>query len=81
MDKNGVPLNYGKIMYSDSIATCTGAIFGTSTVTTFVESGAGIATGGKTGFASVITAIILLFGDILSRFWLKVKQIYCIIIV
>ncbi len=58
MDKNGVPLNYGKIMYSDSIATCAGSIFGTSTVTTFVESGAGIATGGKTGFASVITAIM-----------------------
>ena len=58
MDEKGIPLNYDKIMLSDSIATCTGAVFGTSTVTTFVESGAGIATGGKTGFASLITAIL-----------------------
>lgn len=34
-------------MISDSVATCTGAILGTSTVTTFVESGAGVAAGGK----------------------------------
>ena len=58
MDEKGMPLNYDKIMLSDSIATCSGAIMGTSTVTTFVESGAGIATGGKTGFASLITAIL-----------------------
>lgn len=58
MDENGVPLNYNKIMYADSIATCTGSIFGTSTVTTFVESGAGIATGGKTGLTALTTAIM-----------------------
>ncbi len=58
MDEKGVPLNYNKIMLSDSIATCTGAIFGTSTVTTFVESGAGIATGGKTGLTALTTAIM-----------------------
>ncbi|MBQ9755989.1 MAG: NCS2 family permease [Clostridia bacterium] len=58
MDENGVPLNYNKIMYADSIATCTGALFGTSTVTTFVESGAGIATGGKTGLTALTTAIM-----------------------
>ncbi len=58
MDENGVPLNYNKIMYADSIATCTGAIFGTSTVTTFVESGAGIATGGRTGLTALTTAIM-----------------------
>ena len=58
MDEKGIPLNYDKIMYSDSIATCAGAIFGTSTVTTFVESGAGIATGGKTGLTALTTAIM-----------------------
>ncbi len=58
MDEKGVPVNYDKIMLSDSIATCTGAIFGTSTVTTFVESGAGIATGGKTGLTALTTAIL-----------------------
>ncbi len=60
IDENGKPLNYNKIMYSDSIATCAGAMLGTSTVTTFVESGAGIAAGGKTGFASLVTAVLFL---------------------
>ena len=60
MDENGTPLNYNKIMYADSIATCTGAIMGTSTVTTFVESGAGIAAGGKTGLTALTTAILFL---------------------
>ncbi len=58
MDEKGTPINYNKIMYSDSIATCAGAIMGTSTVTTFVESGAGIAAGGKTGLTALTTAIM-----------------------
>lgn len=58
MDENGTPINYGKIMLADSIATCTGAICGTSTVTTFVESGSGIAEGGKTGLTALSTAIM-----------------------
>ncbi len=58
MDENGVPLNYDKIMYADSIATVAGSVMGTSTVTTFVESGAGIATGGKTGLTALTTAVM-----------------------
>lgn len=60
VDENGKPLNYNEIMISDSVATCTGAIFGTSTVTTFVESGSGIAAGGKTGLTALVTAICFL---------------------
>ena len=60
MDKNGKPLNYSKIMYSDSIATCIGAAAGTSTVTTFVESGVGVAAGGRTGLTALTTAILFL---------------------
>ena len=56
-DENNKPFNYNKIMYSDSIATCTGALFGTSTVTTFVESGSGIAAGGRTGLTALSTAV------------------------
>ncbi|MBR5899803.1 MAG: NCS2 family permease, partial [Clostridia bacterium] len=55
-DENNKPHNYGKIMISDAIATCTGAIFGTSTVTTFVESGAGVSAGGRTGLTALVTA-------------------------
>ena len=43
-------------MICDSIATCTGAMLGTSTVTTFVESGAGVSAGGRTGFTAFTTA-------------------------
>lgn len=58
VDETGKPLNYDKIMLSDSIATCTGALLGTSTVTTFVESGAGVAEGGKTGLTAFVAAIL-----------------------
>lgn len=44
-------------MTSDSIATVAGAVLGTSTCTTFVESAAGVAAGARTGLASVVTAI------------------------
>ena len=55
-DENNKPYNYGKIMISDAIATCTGAMLGTSTVTTFVESGAGVSAGGRTGLTAFTTA-------------------------
>ena len=55
-DENNKPLNYGKIMIADAIATCTGAVLGTSTVTTFVESGAGVSAGGRTGLTALSTA-------------------------
>lgn len=58
VDEDGKPLNYGKIMVSDSVATVAGAMLGTSTVTTFVESGAGVAAGGKTGLTAFVTAIL-----------------------
>ena len=57
-DENNKPYNYGKIMVADSVATCTGAMLGTSTVTTFVESGAGVSAGGRTGLTSFTTAVM-----------------------
>ncbi|WP_342429270.1 NCS2 family permease [Neobacillus sp. FSL H8-0543] len=46
----------GRALISDSIATTVGAVLGTSTVTSYVESSAGVAAGAKTGFASLVTA-------------------------
>ena len=57
-DENGKPYNYGKIMLSDSIATCSGAMLGTSTVTTFVEAGAGVSAGGRTGLTALSAATL-----------------------
>lgn len=58
--------NMNKAMLADAIATCTGAICGTSTVTTYVESSAGVAAGGRTGFASLVTAAMFLIALFLS---------------
>ena len=60
VDENGKPLNYNKIMLSDSVATVTGSLLGTSNVTTFVESVTGVAAGGKTGFTTLITSLLFL---------------------
>ncbi len=57
-DENNKPHNYGKIMVADSVATCAGAMLGTSTVTTFVESGAGVSAGGRTGLTAFTTAVL-----------------------
>ena len=57
-DENGKPHNYGKIMLADSIATCAGAMVGTSTVTTFVESGSGVSAGGRTGLTAFTSATL-----------------------
>lgn len=57
LDENGDPVDIEKSMTCDSIATVSGAVLGTSTVTTFVESASGVAAGGRTGFTSLVTAL------------------------
>ncbi len=59
-DENNKPHNYDKIMMSDAVATCAGAMLGTSTVTTFVESGSGVSAGGKTGLTAFTTACLFI---------------------
>ena len=66
LDENGVPLNMNKMMLSDAIATCAGAVAGTSTVTTFVESSSGVAAGGKTGFTALVTGLCFIVAMFLS---------------
>ena len=66
LDENGTPVRMEKMMLADAIATCTGAIAGTSTVTTFVESSSGVAAGGRTGFTSLVTGICFIIAMFLS---------------
>ena len=66
LDENGDPVNMEQCMLSDSIGTATGAVLGTSTCTTFVESAAGVAAGARTGFASIITALCFFVALFLS---------------
>lgn len=54
---HGFSSKMDKALFADSIATSIGAICGTSNTTTYVESSAGIAAGGRTGLTSVVVAI------------------------
>ena len=53
-------------MLADAVATSAGAVFGTSTVTTFVESTAGISAGGRTGLTSLVSGICFALSIFLS---------------
>lgn len=66
LDKDGNVPNMDRAMLCDAIATTSGAVMGTSTVTTFVESSAGIGAGARTGFASLITAACFFVAMFLS---------------
>jgi len=60
LDENGkLPKIKGALM-ADAVATTAGAVLGTSTVTTFVESASGVADGGRTGLTSVVAGVLFL---------------------
>lgn len=68
LTKEGKLPNASRALLADAIATSTGAVMGTSTVTTFVESSAGISAGGRTGLTSVTTAVCFVIAIFLSPF-------------
>jgi AGZA family xanthine/uracil permease-like MFS transporter len=64
----GFSTKMDKALFADAIATSVGAIFGTSNTTTYVESSAGIAVGGKTGLTSVVVAILFALSAFAAKF-------------
>ncbi len=60
VDKNGKVQDIEKAMMSDSVGTVAGALMGTTTVTSYVESGAGVKAGGRTGMTSLVIGILFL---------------------
>ncbi|ERJ68489.1 NCS2 family permease [Porphyromonas gingivalis] len=72
MDEKGNVKNIKQAMMADAIGTSLGAILGTSTVTTYVESGSGIAEGGRTGLTALVTGSFFLFALFLSPLFLLV---------
>ena len=60
LEGSGFKSRLDKALVADSFATSIGALFGTSNATTYVESSAGIAAGGRTGLTSLVTAIMFL---------------------
>ena len=66
LDENGDLPRAGQAMMADALTTSTGAILGTSTVTTYIESAAGISEGGKTGLTSIFTGTLFVLALLLA---------------
>ena len=60
VDKKGKVQDINKAMLSDSVGTVAGAMMGTTTVTSYVESGAGVKAGGRTGMTSLVIGVLFL---------------------
>jgi AGZA family xanthine/uracil permease-like MFS transporter len=57
LKEDGTLPRAGRAFFSDALATCAGALFGTSTVTAYIESAAGVAAGARTGLAACVTGV------------------------
>ena len=72
LDKDGKLPRVGKVLMADAVGTCAGACLGTSTITSFVESSAGVAAGGRTGLTSLTTGVMFLVSLLLSPIFLAI---------
>jgi adenine/guanine/hypoxanthine permease len=72
LDENGRPPRLKRILLVDSLAAAGGGALGSSSVTSYIESGAGVAEGGRTGFTSVVVGVLFLlalpFSPLISVF-------------
>lgn len=74
LDKDGKLPRIKPALLSDAIATCVGAVFGTSTTTTYVESASGVTAGGRTGLTSLVTGILFLLSVVFSPLFLSIPS-------
>ena len=72
LDKEGKLPRIKQALLADAVATSAGAVLGTSTTTTFVESSAGVAEGGRTGLASVVTGLLFLVSVFLAPIFITI---------
>jgi AGZA family xanthine/uracil permease-like MFS transporter len=66
LDKDGNLPRINKALLADATATTAGALMGTSTVTTYIESGSGIIAGGRTGLTAIVTGILFVLAIFLA---------------
>lgn len=66
LDKDGKLPRIRETLLADAIATSAGAVLGTSTTTTFVESSSGVAEGGRTGLTAVVTGVLFLLAIVFA---------------
>ena len=74
LDKDGKLPKIKPALLADAIATSAGAVMGTSTTTTFVESSAGVAEGGRTGLTAVVTAILFLISMLFAPIFIAIPS-------
>lgn len=74
LDKNGKLPAIKPALMADAVATTAGAVLGTSTTTTFVESSAGVSAGGRTGLTSLTTAVLFLFSMFLAPIFVAIPS-------
>ncbi|AVM69503.1 guanine permease [Lachnospiraceae bacterium oral taxon 500] len=74
LDQDGNVPRAKQALLADAIATTVGAVLGTSTVTTFVESAAGVAEGGRTGLTSFFTALLFAVSLFLSPLFIMIPS-------
>jgi len=74
LDKNGKLPNIKGALLADAVATTAGAVLGTSTTTTYVESASGVSEGGRTGLTAVTTAILFALALFLSPIFLAIPS-------
>jgi AGZA family xanthine/uracil permease-like MFS transporter len=72
IDKNGEIPRVKQALLADALGTVAGALLGTSTITSYVESTAGVAAGGRTGLSSVFTGLLFLLALFLSPLFLMI---------
>ena len=73
-DNDGTLPNIKGALLSDAVGTTVGAMCGTSTVTTFVESASGVAEGGRTGLTSIVAGILFALSLLLSPIFLAIPS-------
>ena len=66
LDEEGKLPKIRPALLSDAISTTVGAVLGTSTTTTFVESSAGVASGGRTGLTAIVTGLLFLISSLFA---------------
>lgn len=74
LDKDGRLPNIRPALMADAVATTAGAVLGTSTTTTFVESSAGVAAGGRTGLTSLTTAVLFLVSMLFAPIFVAIPS-------
>ena len=74
LDENGRLPAIKPVLLADAIGTTAGAVLGTSTITTFVESAAGVAAGGRTGLTALVSAILFLASTLLAPLFIAIPS-------